>query len=294
MTDKIDTIRSMDLWTGAVEVEPLHGGLSNESFAVTDGDQRYVVRFGRDFPFHHVSREREVMITRAAFQAGFAPELVHAEPGVMVSRFIQAYTYTEADVQADCAALADLVRRFHQTMPTHVSGQATIFWVFHVIRDYARMLIEANHRYAGRCGDWLALSARLEALQVPLPIVFGHHDLLAANFLKDERRLWLIDFEYAAYGTAMFDLAGLASNSRLDRGQSADLLRAYFGAPASSDIVRSHAAMQAASLLREAMWSMVSEMHLDTPGVDYVAYSDEQLDRLDRCLHSHAADFGAP
>jgi glycine/D-amino acid oxidase-like deaminating enzyme len=31
--------------------------------------------------------------------------------------------------------------------------------------------------------------------------------------------------------------------------------------------------MQCASLLREAMWSMVSELHLDAPGVDYVAYT---------------------
>jgi exoribonuclease R len=33
-----------------------------------------------------------------------------------------------------------------------------------------------------------------------------------------------------------------------------------------------HAAMQCASLLREAMWSMVSELHLGA-GVDYVAYT---------------------
>ena len=55
-------------------------------------------------------------------------------------------------------------------------------------------------------------------------------------------------------------------------------------------IRRSHAAMQCASLLREAMWSMVSELYLDAPGIDYVAYTEENLVRLDaagmgvRCL----------
>ena len=38
--------------------------------------------------------------------------------------------------------------------------------------------------------------------------------------------------------------------------------------------------MQCASLLREAMWSMVSELYLDAPGTDYVAYTDENLERL--------------
>ena len=71
----------------------------------------------------------------------------------------------------------------------------------------------------------------------------------------------------------MFDLAGAASNAGMSAEESDQLLGHYFGASPSDDIRRSHAAMQCASLLREAMWSMVSEMHLDAPGVDYVAYT---------------------
>ena len=63
--------------------------------------------------------------------------------------------------------------------------------------------------------------------------------------------------------------------------ESDELLGAYFGGEPDAEIRRSHAAMQCASLLREAMWSMVSELHLDAPGVDYVAYTAENLERLD-------------
>ena len=58
-------IQALPVWQGTVDISPLHGGLSNESFVVTDAGQRYVVRFGQDFPFHHVCREREVMATQA-------------------------------------------------------------------------------------------------------------------------------------------------------------------------------------------------------------------------------------
>ena len=108
--------------------------------------QRYVVRFGRDFPFHHVYRDREVMATRAAHAAGFAPELVHAEPGVMVSRFIDGKTYDETDVRDNAEEIARLLRRFHETMAPHISGPGFIFWVFHVIRDYAKTLAAGNSR----------------------------------------------------------------------------------------------------------------------------------------------------
>jgi hypothetical protein len=50
--------------------------------------------------------------------------------------------------------------------------------------------------------------------------------------------------------------------------------------------------MQCASLLREALWSLTSELHLDTPGVDYVAYSAENLARLDAALDAYRATYG--
>ena len=100
MTRARDRIAGLDIWTGPVEIEPLKGGLSNESYTVTSGAERFVVRFGSDYPFHHVSRERELMTARAAHAAGFAPEVVHAEPGMMVSRFINGTTYGEAEEPA--------------------------------------------------------------------------------------------------------------------------------------------------------------------------------------------------
>jgi hypothetical protein len=35
------------------------------------------------------------------------------------------------------------------------------------------------------------------------------------------------------------------------------------------------------------MWSMVSELHLNAPGVDYEAYTAENLSRLEASLDSY-------
>lgn len=292
MTSDETRIRALPFWQGEIAIEPLHGGLSNRNFLVADAAGRHVVRFGEDFPFHHVQREREIMTARAAHKAGFAPALEYAGPGVMVSQYLGAKTYGPDDVRANLDRVAGLMRGFHDTMPAHVSGAGFIFWVFHVIRDYARTLAEGNSRKTGELPRYLALSDEMEKAQVPLPIVFGHNDLLPANLLDTGDRLWLIDFEYAGFSTAMFDLAGLSSNAGFSAGESEVLLAAYFGAPPSPELKRSLAAMQCASLLREAMWSMVSELHLDAPGVDYVAYSDENLDRLAEALDTYRSTYG--
>ena len=161
-------------------------------------------------------------------------------------------------------------------MPKHVSGAGFMFWPFHVVRDYARTLASGESRMAHALPSCLALADELEQAQVALPIVFGHNDLLPANFLDDGKRLWLIDFEYAGFSTAMFDLAGAASNAGMAADEADELLAAYFGTAPAPEIRRAHAAMQCASLLREAMWSMVSELHLDAPGADYVSYTAGQ------------------
>ncbi|RVA81205.1 choline kinase, partial [Mesorhizobium sp. M7A.F.Ca.CA.001.08.2.1] len=67
---------------------------------------------------------------------------------------------------------------------------------------------------------------------------------------------------------------------------------AYFMKEPDEAIRRSHAAMQCASLLREAMWSMVSELYLDAPGIDYVAYTEENLARLDTALENYRTKYG--
>ncbi len=289
----IDRLKALPLWSGPVEPDPLKGGLSNESFTVADAGTKYVVRFGENFPVHHVSRENEAMASKAAHDAGFAPELVYTAPGVMVFRFIEAKTYDDADVRANLERIAMFVRDYHNNMPRFVTGPGRLFWVFHVIRDYAATLKAGNSRMLEHVPGYLSLSDEFEKVQVPLPIVYGHSDLLPANFLDDGSRLWLIDYEYAGFGTAMFDLAGIASNALFSPEEDETLLSVYFGAKPDAALTQSLAAMKCASLLREAMWSMVSEIHLDAPGVDYVAYTAENLERLDGVLEHYRSTYGS-
>jgi thiamine kinase-like enzyme len=292
MTSTEDRIRALPCWNGSIAIEPLKGGLSNENFLVSDAAGKHVVRFGKDYPFHHVYREREIMTARAAFEAGFAPELQYAEPGAMVTAYLGAKTFGPDDVRENRIRIAELARHFHGEMPKHISGAGFMFWVFHVIRDYARTLEAGGSRMTAELPHYVALADDLERAQLALPVVFGHNDLLPANFLDDGNRLWLIDFEYAGFNTAMFDLAGVASNAGMSEQESEDLLGAYFGHAPNIPLRRAHAAMQCASLLREAMWSMVSELHLTAPGADYIAYTAENLERLDAALEHYRMTYG--
>ena len=288
-----EKLRSLP-FAGDITAEPLLGGLSNESWKVTDATGSHVVRYGRDYPFHHVDRAREVMTARAAHAAGFGPRVEHAEPGVTVVEYLNARTWGPDDLRANPDRIATLLRRFHAEMPAHISGGAFLFWPFHVIRDYARTLRAGGSPFTPDLPALLTLAAELEQAQIPLPIIFGHHDLLPANFLDDGHRLWLIDFEYAGFGTALFDLAGAASNAGMEAEETDRLLTNYFGESPTPALRRAFDAMQCASLLREAMWAMVSDLHLAAPGADYKAYARENLAKLDAALSQYHSRHGSP
>jgi thiamine kinase-like enzyme len=269
-------IAALPCWRGPVALTPLPGGLSNTSFLVDDAGERFVARCGGDIPVHHVFRDRERAASRAAYEAGLSPELVHVEPGITVLRFIEGRTLGENDLRANIGRLVPLLKDCHTKVGRHVRGPVNAFWVFQVIRDYVTLL-EADRRY-------LEQADRLERAQVPLPIVFGHHDLLPGNFIDDGRKIWLIDWEYGGFGTAMFDLANLSSNGEFDAAQDAALLDAYFEGRVDDALRRAFSAMKAASALREALWALVSDAHLKTPGVDYKAHARTYFERFEKLM----------
>lgn len=290
MTAALARAASLACWSGPVDPQPLGGGITNTNFVVADRGRTFVVRIGEDIPVHQISRANELAASRAAHAAGLSPAVVHAEPGALVLDFIEGRTFTPQDVRdpANREALVALVRRCHREMPKHFRGPAAIFWVFHVLRDYGHTLREGASRHLDLVPRLLAEAQALERGVGPVEIVFGHNDLLPGNVLDDGRRLWLVDWDYAGFNSPLFDLGGLASNSELDAAATEAILELYHQRPVDDDLRRRAAAMTAASLLRETMWSMVSEIH-SRLAFDYAAYTADNLARYQAAYRAFAA-----
>ena len=278
MTDAKSFAAGLGLWKGEVDPQPLGGGITNVNFVVEDGGETFVVRVGNDILVHQLLRFNELAASRAAFAAGISPEVVHAEPGALVLRFVEGRTLAAEDVrdQATLERILPLVRDCHREIPKHLRGPALIFWVFHVLRDYAATLKEGGSTHLDKLPALLAAAEDLEAAVGPIDLVYGHNDLLAANFIDDGQRVWLIDWDYAGFNSPLFDLGGLASNNGLSPRQEDWLLETYFEVPVTDELRHRYGAMKCASLLRETFWSMVSEIHSDLD-FDYAGYTAENL-----------------
>lgn len=274
----IRKIETLPCWHGEISVEPLSGGLSNLNFLVDDG-QRYVVRMvGDDETVHNVMRFNELNGLNAAHAVDLTPALVYGEPGIMVIEYIEGKTCDAGDVcdAANLKRMVEAVKRLHEQAKHHIFGPCLGFWVFRVNRSYAHTLKQGNSPMIPQLDRFMADNDALEAAVGQVTMTFCHNDLLCANFIDSGDKIWLIDWEHCGYGARLFDLANIASNAQMPEELERMMLSEYYGKPPDAKLWRRYKAFRAGSHLREAMWSMASEIHLDLD-IDYAAYTRENL-----------------
>ena len=273
-------IKSLPIWKNLENIEPLEGGITNLNFLVSDSGSKSVVRLGSDIPEHLVYRSNEIIVSEAAYQIGVSPKLIYNEPGVLVLEFIESKTLEPKTVRENLNKIVPIIRKIHNEIPNKLSGQPQIFWVFYVIKYYSNYLLNNNSSHISLIPSLLKKAEKLEKLSSPREIVFGHNDLLAANFLDDGSKIWVVDWEYGGFNDPLFDIGGLSSNNDLDENLENEVLEMYFKEKPSKDLIIKYNAMKTASLLRETMWSMVSEITSKIE-FNYAEYTSDNLKKFE-------------
>jgi thiamine kinase-like enzyme len=273
-------IKSLPIWKNLENIEPLEGGITNLNFLVSDSGSKSVVRLGSDIPEHLVYRSNEIIVSEAAYQIGVSPKLIYNEPGVLVLEFIESKTLEPKTVRENLNKIVPIIRKIHDEIPNKLSGQPQIFWVFYVIKYYSNYLLNNNSSHISLITSLLKKAEKLEKLSSPREIVFGHNDLLAANFLDDGSKIWVVDWEYGGFNDPLFDIGGLSSNNDLDENLENEVLEMYFKEKPSKDLIIKYNAMKTASLLRETMWSMVSEITSKIE-FNYAEYTSDNLKKFE-------------
>ncbi len=221
-------------------VSGLPGGLTNQNFKVVTGSGCYVARIWSDYgALLGIDREREYRNSVLAAQAGVGAPVVEFRPEdrVMVLGFVEGRTLSSADV-AD-AAMIPRIAAACRTL--HAAGRFVgDFDMFEIQPRYYATATAAGMRIPAGYADLLpAFEAARGALAVrDEGTVPCNNDLLAANFIDDGARLWLIDYEYSGNNDPCFELGNVAAESGLDGPALAALVTAYYGRARRSRIAR--------------------------------------------------------
>jgi thiamine kinase-like enzyme len=253
-------LRRQEFGRGPVAIERVSGGISNHNFAVRAGGVTYFARLCQERPLLGIDRRNEVACHLAASGLGIAPEVIHHEEGLLVTRYIAGKTLAAADLREPevLGRLLVSLGRLHGAWDV-LTGEVLYFCPFQTVRTYASTAVRLNARVPGDLGALLEDARQLSRRIAPFRPVLCHNDLLPANLIDDSWRLWLVDWEYAGAGHPLFDLANASANAALSDDQDRALLEAYRGQVDPRDLAELRI-FKAVSLLREALWSTIQSV----------------------------------
>jgi thiamine kinase-like enzyme len=262
LLDRLQSIRNSPR-----EVTRLDGGLTNVNVRVTTPDLDVVVRISsEDSTMLAIDREAEYLNSRAAAEAGASPRVVEylGEYHLLVVTYIDGKTLGPEDLRdsANLSRVAEVCRRLHRG-PRFVSE----FDMFEVQQTYLTTVQNSGFRLPGR---YLDLMPQVEQIQRaltarPLATVPCNNDLLAANFIDDGERLWVIDFEYAGNNDPCFELGNIWSESNLSLAQLDELVAEYFGHESPALVARA----RLLGLMSKYGWTLWASIQNGTSELDF-------------------------
>jgi thiamine kinase-like enzyme len=186
-----------------------------------------------------IDREAEHLNTATAAGAGVGAPVVEFRPdlGMLVIGFLEGRALVDADF-ADPGALTRAARAVRSL---HAGPRFTgDFDMFARQATYLATIREHGYRlpsdYESYAGPWDEVRRALAAS--PRPTVPCNNDLLAANFIDDGSRVWLIDYEYSGNNDACFELGNTAAECGFTPDLTEAWTEAYFGSPSRADVAR--------------------------------------------------------
>jgi thiamine kinase-like enzyme len=261
----------------------LPGGLTNQNLhVVTDDDGPpldLVVRCSSsDAALLGIDRDAEHANTAAAARAGVGAPVVDYRPdlGMLVIGFLPGRALVDADFgdPGVLARAADACRRLHAG-PRFVDD----FDMFARQAGYLASVRERGFALPATYGDhldaWSDVRRALEA--APRPTVPCNNDLLAANFIDDGERVWLIDYEYSGNNDACFELGNTSTECSFTPEQTEAWTEAYFGDPTPADLAR----VRLQALCSQYGWSLWGFIQAATSPMDF-DFSSWGMERFDK------------
>lgn len=269
----------------AAPFEPIAGSVSNFAWHVSvPGQDRFVryARAGNEELGADLQAEGEIL--RLVAKAGLAPRVVRCDPAarLLVTQWIAR---AKGDPSAEgrdrtIGRVAAMLHQLHELTPP--AGLRVVDFAVQ-----ARQLQTGLPAETARPGLAACAAEVLSQLGPGRVNALCHHDVHAGNLVTDHAgRLWLVDWEYAGLGDAVFDLASCASQLRLSAAGTGRLCDEYIRAGGIVELARLDRARWAFDYVQWLWYRGL--LASATPGPDAFEAA-RRAERLERDLEARAS-----
>lgn len=220
------------------EVSELSGGLTNKNLKIATPTGDYVARISSNkSALLSIDRNAEYENSKIAAAIGIGAPVYDFLPefGLLVIKFLEGKTFNSDDVAKNLTRVAAAVKVLHTAKPF-----VSEFDMFIIQQKYLKIVSERGFKMPD---NYISFFDQITQMKTALSIldegkVPCNNDLLAANFIDDGEKIWLIDYEYSGNNDACFELGNIYSESNLSYDQLIELVTAYYGKSRPEKVAR--------------------------------------------------------
>ena len=219
-------------------VTELSGGLTNRNLKISTPGGDYVARISSNkSALLSIDRNAEYENSKIAAAIGIGAAVYEFLPefGLLVIGYLPGKTYTADDVAGNISRIAQSVKQLHNAKP-FVSD----FDMFIIQQRYLKIVTERGFKMPD---NYLTYTDQLLQMKRAFSVldegkVPCNNDLLAANFIDDGEKIWIIDYEYSGNNDACFELGNIWSEAKLPIEALEELVTTYYGGSRPEKLAR--------------------------------------------------------
>ena len=282
-----EIIGRIDAWRGRpVSIQPLTNGITNANYRVDVDDRAFVVRIpGASTELLAIDRANELHNGRIAAVLGIGPAILHHFPdsGATVAEFLHGRPMSNDTLQ-------------EPGMPTRI---AATLRVLHggprFLRDFHMPSLAERYRALGEQRGYrlpAGYGSRRRSIERISSVLAGrgratvpcHNDLLADNYIEQDGRLRVVDWEYSGNGDPTFELGNTCRELDYDDARVHELCEAYFGGADARRVARVRLHM-VTSDVGWALWAVI-QAAISRIAFDFEAYGAARWSRAETAMDS--------
>lgn len=263
------------------------GGMTNTNYKVETKNKRYILRIPGKCTETMISRENEKYNSKLGYLLGLNVDTIYFNEnnGVKITSYVdraETLSPETAKLEVNMKLTTALLRKLHTSQ---VELKST-FNVFSELKKYETLIEDAKAPYypgyEEARKEFFSFENKLQ--DIGLNILPCHNDLVAENFIKNDKRMYLIDWEYAGYNDPMWDLAAHLIECNFDATQEELYLNYYFeGREVSRE---NHQKILIYKILQDFLWSAWT-IAKEASGEDFGTYGIERLNRAIKMIEEY-------
>ncbi|GFI18946.1 hypothetical protein IMSAGC009_04126 [Lachnospiraceae bacterium] len=214
-----------------LEIKELKGGVTNHSYLIKSASHCYILRIPGNGTNEYINRKYEIENMKKTQKLGFIPHIFYCDSGsgILILNYIHN---NEPMCIADIHNKAKLNLMTERLVQLHQSSikLANEFNIMDSKKQYRNILDKMKVPLP--C-EFLNQVPRLENMTNYLftkysqNLVPCHGDPKLNNFLLQDDKMWLIDWEYSGMAEKYFDLVNMTSTDELNPSEEQLILSSY-------------------------------------------------------------------